>query len=89
MAEVSYWVAAAFRQRGYAVRAIRLACRYAMAELGVERIEAFIEPDNAGSVKAARAIGFQIEGTLRQRGRFGHDRRDMLVLGLLPSDLDE
>ncbi len=74
VAEISYWVAAGFRQRGYAVRAIRLVCRYAMAELGVQRIEAFIEPDSAGSLRAAQAVGFQIEGTLRQRGLFGGDR---------------
>lgn len=89
VAEISYWVAAGFRQRGYAVRAIRLGCRYAMAELGVQRIEAFIEPDNAGSIKAAQSVGFQIEGTLRHRAQFGDARRDMLVLGLLPSDLDD
>ncbi len=35
VAEISYWVAAAFRRRGYAVRAIRLVCTYAVAELGV------------------------------------------------------
>ncbi|MBD0329372.1 MAG: GNAT family N-acetyltransferase [Thermoleophilia bacterium] len=57
-AELSYWTFPAYRRRGFASRALALACRYADKELGVERAELLIEPDNAASLAVARRAGF-------------------------------
>ena len=76
-----------FRRQGIAARATTLASEYAFAKLRVERIEALIEPDNVGSLQTALKVGFTNEGLLRSRSTFGSERRDMVILGLIPSDL--
>jgi RimJ/RimL family protein N-acetyltransferase len=86
LAEISYWVFPPFRGRGFARRAIGLACEWAFAELRVERMEIYVEPDNAASRSAALRAGFTEEGVLRARGRFGEERRDLVLYSRLPSD---
>jgi [ribosomal protein S5]-alanine N-acetyltransferase len=82
-----YWVAAEARGRGVARRALTLLCRYGFGELGVERIESWIEPDNAASRGVAETVGFHREGLLRSFMHIGGKRRDMLMYSLLPDDL--
>jgi RimJ/RimL family protein N-acetyltransferase len=82
-----YWVAAPARGRGVASRGLRLICAYAFAELGVQRIELWIEPGNAASLRVAEAVGFHREGLLRSFMHVGGERRDMLMYSLLPDDL--
>jgi RimJ/RimL family protein N-acetyltransferase len=86
IAEMSYWVFPPFRGRGYASRAIGLACEWAFADLGVERMEIYVEPDNLASRGAALRAGFTEEGVLRRRGQFGGERRDLVLYSRLPSD---
>jgi [ribosomal protein S5]-alanine N-acetyltransferase len=82
-----YWVAAPARGRGAASRGLRLLCSFAFAELGVQRIELWIEPGNAPSLGVAQAVGFHREGLLRSFMHVGGRRRDMLMYSLLPEDL--
>jgi RimJ/RimL family protein N-acetyltransferase len=86
VAEMSYWVFPDFRGRRYASRAVILACGWAFAEFGVERMEIYVEPDNAASRSVALLAGFTEEGLLRARGRFGDERRDLVLYARLPSD---
>jgi RimJ/RimL family protein N-acetyltransferase len=86
LAEMSYWVFPPFRGRGFARRAIGLACEWAFAELRVERMEIYVEPDNAASRSAALRAGFTEEGVLRARGRLGDERRDLVLYSRLSSD---
>ena len=88
IAQLSYWVFPRYRRRGLATRIVRLACLYAFAELGIERIEALVEPDNEASRRVVHAAGFVEEGLLRRRARFGDERRDMVLYALLPNDFD-
>jgi RimJ/RimL family protein N-acetyltransferase len=86
IAEISYWTFPPFRGRGYASRGIRLACDWAFEELGVERMEIYVEPNNIASRGAAQRAGFSEEGLLRARGRFGDERRDLVLYSRLRSD---
>jgi RimJ/RimL family protein N-acetyltransferase len=85
-AEMSYWTFGPHRGRGFATRAARLACDYAFAELGVERVELYVEPDNASSRAVAAGAGFRQEGVLRRYGHFGAERRDMVLYARLRGD---
>ena len=67
--ELSYVRLSAYRGRGFASRAVRLACDYAFAEPGIERMELYIEPDNLASRGVARNAGFVEEGVLRKQGK--------------------
>jgi RimJ/RimL family protein N-acetyltransferase len=82
-----YWVAAPERGRGVAVRALRLLCGYAFDDLGAQRIELWIEPANAPSLRVAEGVGFHREGLLRSFMPIREARRDMLMYSLLPGDL--
>ncbi|HEX5414694.1 MAG TPA: GNAT family protein [Chloroflexota bacterium] len=86
IAHLSWWTGASFRGRGFASRAARLACAYAFGVLGVERLEVHVEPDNQASRGVARKAGFLQEGILRKLGRFGDERRDMVLLARLATD---
>lgn len=82
-----YWTAAEVRGRGFASRGLALLCRYAYDELGAQRIELWIEPDNAASLAVAERVGFHREGLLRSFAVLSEARRDMLMYSLLPDDL--
>ena len=56
------------------------------AEMGLNRIEATIGPENTRSVNVVERLGFRKEGLLRERFFYGGRRRDELVYGLLRSD---
>ncbi len=81
-----YWVAAPERGRCVGRHALGLLCRFALAELGVERIEVWIEPGNIASLRVAEAAGFRREGLLRSFMPIGDVRRDMLMYSLLPGE---
>jgi RimJ/RimL family protein N-acetyltransferase len=86
MGEISYWTFPQHRGRGYATRATRLLCAYALNEVHLGRIEAYVEPDNVASRRVVEAAGFVEEGLLRRRELTQEgERRDMLVYGLLPA----
>jgi ribosomal-protein-alanine N-acetyltransferase len=79
-----YWVAPQARGRGVAARGLRLLCDYVFADLGVERIELWIEPENVASQRVAEAAGFRREGLMRSFMQVGGRRRDMLMYARLP-----
>jgi RimJ/RimL family protein N-acetyltransferase len=67
-AEMSYWVFPAFRGRGLAARAVRLAADWAAAGLGTGVVRLAIEPDNAASMRVAAAAGFAPAGRRTEDG---------------------
>jgi UDP-2,4-diacetamido-2,4,6-trideoxy-beta-L-altropyranose hydrolase len=46
------------RGRGWGTRALRLACQAAVRDLELERVDAYIKPENTGSVIAFERAGF-------------------------------
>jgi ribosomal-protein-alanine N-acetyltransferase len=61
-ANVSYWVHPAQRGRGYARRAVALACAWVRDQSPLERLEIRVEPDNLASCRVALACGFEATG---------------------------
>jgi RimJ/RimL family protein N-acetyltransferase len=84
-AELGYIVAPAARGRGVAGRAIRLIVGWALDELGLQRIDAWIDVANAPSLRVIERAGFTFEG-VRRSVSFKGVRRDMAIYSLLPSD---
>ena len=86
-AEAGYWVAGGSRRRGVGSRALRLLSRWALTDLGLERVEVLVNPENEASQRMAMAAGFTREGVLRSyRVRKG-SREDYLVLSLLADEV--
>jgi len=84
---LGYWCAPEARGRGVVTRALRLLCRYAFEELGLERLELVTDPDNAASQRVAEKVGFRREGVLRSHMRHPDGRRrDSVMFSLLPGE---
>jgi RimJ/RimL family protein N-acetyltransferase len=84
--ELGYIVAPSARGRGVAGRAIRLLAGWAFREIGLVRLEAWIDVENEPSKRVAERAGFAFEG-VRRSVHFKEDLRvDMAVYSLLPGD---
>ncbi|HEY0375477.1 MAG TPA: GNAT family protein [Pyrinomonadaceae bacterium] len=66
-ANLGYWVRTSQTGRGVAARAARLAARFALEQLGFQRIEILAAIGNHASQRVAEKAGATREGTLRQR----------------------
>ncbi|MFD2687204.1 GNAT family N-acetyltransferase [Streptomyces phyllanthi] len=64
-AHVGYWVLPEARGRGVATRALRLAARWALTDLGMHRLELGHALGHEASCRIAERCGFPYEGTLR------------------------
>jgi RimJ/RimL family protein N-acetyltransferase len=87
-AEVGYWVARPARRRGVGRRALGLLSRWALVELGLERIELLANPENEASLRLAERAGFTREGTLRLYRRRHGVREDLVMFSILAADVE-
>ena len=72
--------------KGLAKEAITLALCYGLLELGLHRIEADTEPNNARSNRILETLGFKREGLLRERFQHPDGLQDSLIFGLLKTE---
>ncbi|MET9731249.1 GNAT family N-acetyltransferase [Streptomyces sp. NPDC006458] len=73
VARVGYWVLPEARGHGVATRALRLATRWALTDLGLHRLELGHAVGHDISCRTAERCGFPYEGTLR--GAMWEDER--------------
>jgi [ribosomal protein S5]-alanine N-acetyltransferase len=85
-AEIGYALDAAYWGRGLAQEAMRLVLDHAFGDMGLRRIEADVDPRNAGSCTLAERMGFVREGLLRERWCVGGEISDTALYGLLARD---
>jgi RimJ/RimL family protein N-acetyltransferase len=87
VAEVSYFLRASARGRGLATRAVLLVNGWAFGELGIERIELRVHPENEPSCRVAERAGFMREGIERASRAWPDGTRfDSILYALLPDD---
>jgi [ribosomal protein S5]-alanine N-acetyltransferase len=86
-ASLGIWVAPGSRRKGLARAALRLAADWLFSANGLRRVQLLTEPGNEPMLRAARAAGFTEEGVLRSYGRERGGRVDLVVLSLIPADL--
>src|SRR3954469_322319 len=86
-AEFGYLLGAGARGRGVAAQALRLYSQWAFEELGIERLEVLVQPENEASLAVAERVGFRREGGLGAYTVVRGHRVDMVVLGMLRGDL--
>jgi RimJ/RimL family protein N-acetyltransferase/8-oxo-dGTP pyrophosphatase MutT (NUDIX family) len=84
--QVSWTTYKPYRGQRIAQRAVRLLASYAFAELGLERLQAEVDPENTVSSRVAVRSGFRREGVLRGHTTLGGERRDLIVYGLRRDD---
>jgi [ribosomal protein S5]-alanine N-acetyltransferase len=72
--------------RGYMKEAMRPIIQYGFETMKLNRIEAFISPENTASLALVKGLGFKAEGHLREHYCNNGQVEDSLVFGLLKKD---
>ena len=85
---IGYWIAAPARGHGVCTRALRRLSRWALEDLGLQRLDLITDPDNRASQRVAEKVGFRREGVLRAHLRHPNGSiRDSVMFSLLPGEL--
>jgi len=71
-----------------ATRAVRLLSRWAIGDLGMERISLLTFPGNVASEGVAQAAGYTREGVLRAYLEVRGERRDTTIWSFIAADLE-
>ena len=79
VAEIGYILRPDSRGQGFAREAVSQVLHFAFETLGLRRISADTDPDNAGSIRLLENLGFQQEGRLRAEWETHIGVRDSLI----------
>jgi ribosomal-protein-serine acetyltransferase len=85
-ANLGYWLRTSATGKGYATTSTILLARWALAELGLERIEIVAAVGNLPSQWVAERVGAVREGVARHRLRVHNVQHDAVVYSLVASD---
>lgn len=88
-AELGYWLAPDFWNKGIMTTAVGLFCEEIFSSSDVNRIEAVVFIPNAASCRVLEKCGFQKEGVLRQSVFKNGQFYDVAIYGLLASERGE
>lgn len=69
--------------RGMVAEAGRVALAYGFERLGYDRVELWIDEDNAASLRVAQKLGFKLRSQLQHKYNHAQVARTMLVFGLM------
>ena len=87
--ELGYALGSAHWGKGYAYEALGAALEHGFREVGLNRVEADIDPRNAASARLLEKLGFRKEGYMPQRWRVYGEYADTVFYGLLRSYWDQ
>jgi RimJ/RimL family protein N-acetyltransferase len=85
-AEIGYSQAREYWGQGYMKEALVALIDYAFGPLGLNRLEADIDPRNENSAKSLVRLGFKEEGVLKERWIVAGETSDTAYYGLLARD---
>ncbi len=85
-AEIGYTLAREHWSQGYMAEALPGLIDHAFGALGLNRLEADIDPRNTASARVLRRFGFRPEGLLRERWIVNGEASDSEMYGLLRSE---
>lgn len=86
LCNLGYWVRTSRRGEGIAVRATKLAARYAFEKIGLIRVEIVMAVNNKPSQRVAEKAGAHYEGILHNRMVVGREIYDAHMYSLIPQD---
>ena len=87
VAEIGCGLTPAARGQGIATEVIREVTTWALANLELDRIEAYVALENEAGLRLASSAGFQLEGRLRSAVVIAGERHDAAILSVISSDL--
>lgn len=86
LGEITILLSGDARGRGLATRALTLLIEWGVHELGMQRIQAVVHPENARSIALFERLGFQREGLLRRLRPRGTGREDRILYAVLADE---
>ena len=84
--EVGYWLTKSARGRGVASRAVRAMLDITFRDLGFNRVNIRIAPENTASLALTQRLGLTREGVTRQAWRVGETYYDAVEFGVLAGE---
>lgn len=84
--EIGYDLGREYWGRGYMSEALRMLLAYGYDTMGLNRIEALVEPENSGSRKLLLSFGFKEEGLLREYQQTEKGFVNLLMYSLLKKE---
>jgi RimJ/RimL family protein N-acetyltransferase len=87
LGEVGFLLAEQARGRGVATRAVGLLVDWSFRELGMERVQGLVHPENPRSAEVLQRLGFRREGLLRHYRAGESGREDRILFSVLPDEL--
>lgn len=78
-AQAGYGIAPVARGQNTASDALRALTAFAWTIPVLHRVELYIEPSNAASIRTAECAGYEYEGLLRSHQEIAGERKDMLI----------
>lgn len=88
-AEIGYSLFENYRGKEYMYEALKSIIEYGFTDMRLNRIEAFMKPDNEPSKRIVKKIGFKQEGILREHYKSENEIHDSIVFSLLRSDYEQ
>lgn len=86
-AELGYWLLHEdYKRMGYVSEAIPQVLKYGFTQMDLNRVEAFVSPENIPSLRIMEKFGFRREGFLRQHYAHNGKIDDSVLFGLLRQD---
>ncbi|MEK4073508.1 GNAT family protein [Paenibacillus sp. FSL K6-1122] len=85
-AVMGYELAPEFWRQGYMTEVTQKIVEYGFKNLELNRIEAFVEPENAGSRKLLERIGFSEEGILKEHFYWKNRFVDNVIYAILKKE---
>lgn len=86
--EIGYDVGRDYWRQGYMTEALRLILNYGFMTMGLNRIEALVDPRNSASRSILQSFAFHEEGLLREYQRTEEGFVDLIICSLLRRDYD-
>jgi len=87
-AEIGYELAAAYWGKGYMTEAHMATLRYGFDVMGLNRVEANVDPENKASIRVLEKLGFVREALLREHWYYQGLFTDTATYGLLRRDFE-
>jgi ribosomal-protein-alanine N-acetyltransferase len=81
--EIGFNLAKAHWRKGLMLEAVTAVIEYGFREMGLNRIEGYVLPENVASTALLKKLGFQCEGLLRQAGYMDGRHVDVNLFALL------
>ncbi|MCM3129460.1 MULTISPECIES: GNAT family protein [unclassified Paenibacillus] len=81
--EIGYELASSHWRKGYMTEALQAVLQYGFETMGLNRIEALVDPRNTASQQLLHALSFQCEGLLRQLHYTSTGYKDMQMHSIL------